>query len=334
MSLGNYTDANIPNRDREIVELKAKGYSYRAIRDEIGVGLSTIHRALKRMGSYQQPQGQRMRQFTAKRTNNSGLLNLDEPTEALDLPFGYVDVEQPYEIKGRKIGVISDVHVPSHDKYALEATIRYLRGIGIDTLMINGDYMDFYQISDHDKDKTRAITFGDELETARLILGQIRAFLGPNVQIVYQEGNHEERYKRFLPQAMASDKVRGSTVAEQLDLHAYNITWVGNRRGCKAGRLMIYHGHEMRASGVNAARNLITRLMDNVIVGHLHRPQSVQRPRMNGDTIGAWVSGCLCDLRPHYFPINEWQHGFNIVTVDNEGMFRVESKLVINGVVY
>lgn len=322
--LSNYTIEQVPERNAKVRELLAAGVSYREIAKTLGIGIGTISRIANAV--VKRPEG-------TYSGNSGGLLDLAD-TPGLDLPHGYKDVEPPYEIEGKRIGVISDVHVPSHDKTALEATLRYLKSEGIDTLLINGDYMDFYQISDHDKDKTRAITFGDELETGRLILGQIRDYFGKGVAIVYQEGNHEERYKRFLPQAMASDKVRGSSVPEQLDLLKYGITWVGNRRGCKAGKLMIYHGHEMRASGVNAAHNLITRLMDNVVIGHLHRPQSVQRPRMSGEAIGAWVSGCLCDLKPFYMPLNAWQHGFNIVTIDNTGMFRVQSKLVLNGEVF
>lgn len=322
--LSNYPPDQIAERDAKVRELLAYGHSYRRIAAELNIGVATISRIANKPVLIGTPPANKQ---------GGGLLDLPG-ADCLDVPHGYKDVEDPYEITGKRIGVISDVHVPSHDKTALEATLRYLKSEGIDTLLINGDYMDFYQISDHDKDKTRAITFGDELETGRLILGQIRAYLGNGVNIIYQEGNHEERYKRFLPQAMASDKVRGSSVPEQLDLQKYGITWVGNRRGCKAGRLMIYHGHEIRASGVNAAHNLITRLMDNVVIGHLHRPQSVQRPRMNGDAIGAWVSGCLCDLKPFYMPVNGWQHGFNMVTIDNAGMFTVQSKLVLNGVVF
>lgn len=253
------------------------------------------------------------------------------PEDGLDLSYGHNEVELPVKLEGRVIGVISDVHIPYHDKAATEAALRWLRQQEIDTLVLNGDFMDMYQISDHDKDKRRSITFGDELEEGRLILSQIRAYFGSGVKIVYQEGNHEERYERFLPHAMASDKVRGSSVAQQLDLHQYNIEWVGGRRGLEAGRLSIYHGHEMRASGMNAARTLNMRLMDNVIIGHLHRPQSVQRPRLKGDVIGSWVSGCLCNLRPFYAPINEWQHGFNLVRVFDDGLFNVESKLISRG---
>jgi hypothetical protein len=267
-------------------------------------------------------------------TIKTGGLQLNEAapaTDELDLPHGYNEVEAPFVLNAECIGVISDVHVPSHDKKATEAALRYMKRIGIDTLVINGDFMDMYEISDHDKDKTRAISFGDELDEGRLILSQIRTYFGNDVQIIYQEGNHEERYKRFIPKALAGDKVRGSSMAEQLDLLKYNITWVGDRRGIEAGKLSIYHGHEMRASGMNAARTLSQRLMDNILIGHLHRPQSVQRPRLKGDVIGSWVSGCLCNLRPFYFPLNEWQHGFNIVHLQSNGLFKMEAKLISNG---
>ncbi|CAB4141412.1 COG0622 Predicted phosphoesterase [uncultured Caudovirales phage] len=264
-------------------------------------------------------------------TIGAGLDLLPAVSDELDLPYGHNEVELPVKLEGKVIGIISDVHVPFHDKPATEAALRWLRSQNIDTLVLNGDFMDMYQVSDHDKDKRRSITFGDELEEGRLILSQIRSYFGAGVQIVYQEGNHEERYERFLPQAMASDKVRGSSVAQQLDLHQHKIDWVGGRRGIEAGRLSIYHGHEMKASGMNAARQLNMRLMDNVIIGHLHRPQSVQRPRLKGDVIGSWVSGCLCNLRPFYAPINEWQHGFNIVRVFDDGMFNLESKLISRG---
>ena len=321
-----------------VLEALKQGHTYRAIVQMYGVSLATISRwAQEERGLIGEPlEYQLMSLQSTQRplAAPSGGLNLDADTsDSLDLPHGHKDVQEPYQLTGKKIGVISDVHVPSHDKYATEAALRYMKTIGIDTLLINGDFMDFYQISDHDKDKTRSITFGDELEEGRLILSQIRAYLGPDVTIVYQEGNHEERYKRFLPQAMAGDKVRGSSVREQLDLDRYGVIWVGDRRGIECGKLTIYHGHEMKAAGVNAARNLVNRLMDNVLIGHLHRPQSVQRPRLKGDAIGAWVSGCLCDLRPHYFPINEWQHAFNIVHVEENGLFRVESKLIHNGMV-
>lgn len=251
----------------------------------------------------------------------------------LSIGWGFKEMEPPYILEGRKVGVISDIHVPSHDKQALEAALIFLKKQGIDTLVINGDFMDLYEISAHDKDKLRKITFGDELEEGRIILGQIREYFGSGVNIVYQEGNHEERYNRFLPSQLAGDKVRGSTMREQLELDKYNIVWVDKRRGIDLGKLRIFHGHEMRASGVNATRAMIVKALDNVLVGHLHRQQELMKPRLRGDYIGAWVTGCLCDKTPFYAVTNEWTTGFALVDVEQDGTFAVHLHSIINGVV-
>lgn len=260
-------------------------------------------------------------------------VGLDLPASVLDLPHGHKEVENPFVIDGKRIGVISDVHVPSHDKTATEAAIVFLKSKEIDTLIINGDFMDFYQISRHDKSPLRAITFGDELEEGRVILQQIRDYLGPHVQIIYQEGNHEERFSKFLPQQISGAKVRGASVAEQLDLHRLNITWVGDRRGIQCGKLRIYHGHEINAAGVNAPRAMLAKALDNVLCGHLHREQILVKPRLNGELVGAWVTGALCDKRPHYAPVNEWVHGFATVECEPSGMFSVQLHRIIDGVV-
>lgn len=263
-----------------------------------------------------------------------GLDLVPEPQQSgLDISWGFKEMAPPYILEGRKVGVISDIHVPSHDKQALEAALIFLKKQGIDTLVINGDFMDLYEISDHDKDKLRKITFGDELEEGRIILGQIRDYFGKDVKIVYQEGNHEERYNRFLPAQLAGDKVRGSTMREQLELDKHDIIWVDKRRGIDLGKLRIFHGHEMRASGVNATRAMIVKALDNVLVGHLHRQQELMKPRLRGDYIGAWVTGCLCDKTPFYAVTNEWTTGFALVDVEQDGTFAVHLHSIINGVV-
>lgn len=273
---------------------------------------------------------ERLQRIQQKVTEKVGL---DLPQTALDLPHGHKEVENPFVIDGRRIGIISDVHVPSHDKTATEAALVFLKSKEIDTLIINGDFMDFYQISRHDKSALRAITFGDELEEGRIILQQIRGYFGPHVKIVYQEGNHEERFSKFLPQQLAGSKVRGASVAEQLELQSLNIAWVGDRRGIDVGKLRVFHGHEINAAGVNAPRAMLAKSLDNVLVGHLHREQQLVKPRLNGEFVGAWVTGALCDRRPHYAPVNEWTSGFAYVECEPSGLFTVQLHRIINGVV-
>lgn len=266
-----------------------------------------------------------------KRNKVTKGLELTDYSAEINISYGHREVLEPVQLQGTRIGIVSDIHVPSHDKEATEAALRFLKTKDIDTLIINGDFMDMYAISDHDKSKLRQITFGEELEEGRVILKQIREYFGNAVQIIYQEGNHEERYARFLPQAMAGDKVRGSTMREQLELDALNIAWVGDRRGIDIGSLRIYHGHELKAAGVNPTRAMMVKTMHNTIVGHLHRSHTLIRPKLTGEQLGAWVTGCLCDLRPHYAPVNEWVHGFAYCEFNTLGTFTIINLIIING---
>ena len=52
----------------------------------------------------------------------------------------------------KKMGFISDLQVPFHDPKAIQLTFDYLNKENIDSLFINGDLVDFYQLSDFQKD--------------------------------------------------------------------------------------------------------------------------------------------------------------------------------------
>ncbi|NPB03714.1 MAG: metallophosphoesterase, partial [Thermotogae bacterium] len=43
---------------------------------------------------------------------------------------------------------------------------------------------------------------------------------------------------------------------------------------------------------------------------------------------GAWIVGCLCDLKPDYSPNNEWTHGFAFVELFENGHFSVKNHLI------
>jgi hypothetical protein len=73
----------------------------------------------------------------------------------------------------KKMGFISDIQVPFHDPKAIDVCFDYLNKEGIDTLFINGDLVDFYQLSDFQKDP-RVRKFNDEYESILEMLGFIR----------------------------------------------------------------------------------------------------------------------------------------------------------------
>jgi len=96
----------------------------------------------------------------------------------------------------KRVGVLSDIHVPYHSMSAIICAIKHLREIGIDCLILNGDIMDFYAISRHEKEKDLR-DFPREIEMGRNFLQKIRD-LFPLIPIYYKMGNHENRWQRYL----------------------------------------------------------------------------------------------------------------------------------------
>jgi predicted phosphodiesterase len=241
-----------------------------------------------------------------------------------------------------KIGVISDAHWPFHDlrreadgtySGAYLTAIEWLRNCGVDTLLLNGDMMDCYNLSSHEKVENNR-SWKWELDAARTMVKHLRQFFGDKVRIVYREGNHEERLKRYL--AQKAKELEGTIILEEmLGLHEQGIEWVDERAKVKAGKLWIDHGHEwFGGGGVNPARNYRMKAVDNVMVGHVHKTSTdlFRRP-LDGTFIAGWSVGCLCDLNPRYAPRNNWNHGVALVELEAQGNFTVHNKVILQGVV-
>jgi predicted phosphodiesterase len=235
-------------------------------------------------------------------------------------------------IDEKKIGILSDIHLPYADLDALNAAVGYLLDFGVDCIILNGDILDFYHASNFERNpKYRNIKY--EIDVCRLFLEQLRdTFNG--IRIIFKEGNHDHRYEnkilQRLPEFIDLDLTKLDVV---LSLNQYEIDYVKNKRIIKAGHLNILHGHEF-AKGfiapVNVARGFYLRSKANVIAGHHHRTSEHFEQDLNGKLIGAWSTGCLCELNPYYQPINNWNHGFAVVEIDGDE-FRVHNKKIIKG---
>lgn len=277
-------------------------------------------------------------------------INKLREAEATDADYGIIPDVPAYEgelrnddvceIRPGKIGIISDAHWPFHDLRkdsegnfygAYWTAIETLRDEGIKTLILNGDMLDCYNLSDHEKVENKR-SWKWELDVARQMLQHLRRFFGDGVRIVYREGNHEERYQRYI--ARKAKELEGTVFLDEfLKLRELNIEWVSKRAKMQAGKLWIDHGHEwFGGGGVTPGRNYRIKALDNIIVGHVHRTSTdmIRRP-LDGSFIAGWSVGCLCDLNPFYAARNGWNHGFAIVDLQASGHFTVHNKMIING---
>jgi predicted phosphodiesterase len=215
-----------------------------------------------------------------------------------------------------KLGVFGDVHIPFHDNTALETMFTKFEEEKVDSILINGDLLDFYQLSFHEKDP-RVIHFKDEIEAGKEFLAYIRERF-PDIPIYYITGNHENRFERYL-RIKASELLDMDEFRLDVILHVaeYKIEFIPFRSKVVFGDYTIEHGDKIPgAGGVVPARTLLMRLKSNSIVNHFHKSsESSQRVYGVGEptTIKAYSLGCMCDLAPEYMEINEWNHGFAIM---------------------
>jgi predicted phosphodiesterase len=234
--------------------------------------------------------------------------------------------------------ILQDLHVPFHDRKAIELAVGEGIRKGVDCVILNGDVGDFYGLSQWEKDPTMRDS-AEEIQTIRLLLEYLRERF-PKARIVYKEGNHEERIWRNLwkkcPELYAMKDGAGKPLVSLdslIDADFYGIETVMDKRPILVGpHLHVLHGHEFPSridKAVNTARGLFLRARCNAFCGHTHNTSNHVDVGLER-TVSTWSGGCLCDLHPVYMPINSWNTGFAMVDLSKE-QWAVHNKKIING---
>lgn len=244
----------------------------------------------------------------------------------------------PVEVSGPFAGlVLSDIHIPYHDLSALSAAIQY----GIDNkanlILLNGDVMDFYNVSRYEKDP-RQRDFPAEVRAGKEFIGGLRKVF-PKARIIWKEGNHEERFEKYLrlkaPELLGIPDFSWQSV---LGLDEHKVEFVGEKRPIRFGKgLNVIHGHEYRfniSNPVNPARGFFLRAKTHTLGGHFHQTSSHSEKNLDQHVVTCWSTGCLANLNPAYSPINNHNHGFAFVSCDKSGAFDVDNLRIFKGKVY
>lgn len=231
---------------------------------------------------------------------------------------------------------LSDIHIPYHEKAPLLAALKYGRDRKPDIVFLNGDALDFFACSFWEKDP-RQRDLGGEIKTGREFLSTLRAAF-PKARILFKEGNHEERWTRYLsvkaPELLGIEDFELPTV---MHFAKHGIEHIGERRPVRFGKLNTIHGHEYRfniSNPVNPARGFFLRAKVHVIGSHLHQTSQHSEKNLDGNVVSTWSTGCLCNLHPDYSPLNNWNHGFAFYEIDKAGAFNVDNLKIIDGRVY
>jgi predicted phosphodiesterase len=244
------------------------------------------------------------------------------------LPPSLAKKWEPFELGGGiRVGILSDIHIPYHDERALAAAVDYLKRRRPDVVLLNGDYGDFYSISRFTKNPKKR-NFKREIKLQRDGLKWMRSQF-PKARLVYKMGNHDERYDHWLwnhaPEISDLPQVRLPSI---LGCKKLGIEVVGDGRPVMAGKLAIFHGHEMNGgpfAPAMPARSCFLRTTASVLVGHHHRTSTYVQPNWRHEEIACFSVGCLCDLNPEYARVNSTNWGLAEVEVEASGEFSVRN---------
>ena len=301
---------------------------------------TNLEDARARLRTIEGKSGDKNRKDTA---NKELFLEGERPRNPYALPKSEEKEYLPYIIDGpQRIAALFDVHAPYHSIKALTAALDFLSDKDITTLLIGGDFFDFYGMSRYAKDPDKRNT-AEEIKIGVELLKTIFDELKPE-KVVFKYGNHDERFEHYIWQKFAEiPQLTDFEEMKQINLETilrnrlgkdFPIDFVMDKRIIKAGNLNIVHGHEFPSgitSPVNIARGLYLRAKANTICGHSHRTSSHVEQDINGQMITTWSVGALCELNPLYMPINSWNHGVCLITSEENGDFSVDNKRIKNG---
>lgn len=236
------------------------------------------------------------------------------------------------KIKKKEI-FLSDVHVPFEDEDGLNVFFELGRDFKPDIVWLGGDILDDYNLSSYIK--SNQIAYQEEIERVKDFLSKLRNIF-PRTRIVYQEGNHEQRFRNYILKRAGHLEFllnKNLSFEELLELEKLKIYYITGP--AQIAKLYHIHGHEKRVYGqlVHVALNYIRWLHKSVIFGHWHVAQKFPIKEIDGTYKEAYANPCLFD--PHkmpykgYAPIDLFHRGFSFITYYEYDLFHVDIVLLL-----
>jgi len=244
-------------------------------------------------------------------------------------------------MKFKTIVVISDVHLDSLSKdVEYKLVHKFIKDIKPSEVVINGDFMDLGCISHFNKLNIRAVEdkrIKEDFKKANRYIRDLRKYTD---KIVYIEGNHENWIEQAIDKHPAALEGNIELYNNIHNVDKFIMHYNDNASNFyKLGHLYIVHGCY---AGAGAARRYLKDYDVNLIFGHTHAIRQESKTNIRQEPTSVWNMGCLCPLNPSYLRgrLPQWQLGFIVVHLFNDGTFDVRqiriinNKFIYNGRVY
>lgn len=255
----------------------------------------------------------------------------ERPTNPYFLPTSDAEDFTPFVMPYyESVFIMNDIHLPYHDLPALTAAIEFGLHYKPKAVFLNGDILDFHQLSYFEKDPKKK-NFANELDIFKAFMEKLNDLF--KCKIYYKFGNHEERYDKFL-----SQKAKELVGVEEFELENIikkraDCEVIRDRRIAVINSLPYIHGHEFGRgvfSPVNAARGLFMQAKHSAVKGDCHTTSEHTEPDIFGKIMTTYSVGALCGLTPQWLPLNKWNHGCAI-QFNTEDSYSLVNKRIYKG---
>jgi len=220
--------------------------------------------------------------------------------------------------KRKKVIITGDYHIPFLDLKAYEILKEFLIDYQPDYFFINGDFVDFYTLSDFSRNPKRSKKLKDEIIIAQRIITDLVTVLPKKCIKVFIEGNHCSRLQRYIWRNEELFGLESLSIKNLLKLDELGFEYVetdmdywSSKRGLyELGNVLIMHG-DSRLNGSSyskysgySAKNTMYGMQSSIIMNHTHRLAQVYSTNPKEIIFGA-EAGCLCMTTN-----SNWQQGF------------------------
>ena len=231
-----------------------------------------------------------------------------------------------------------DMHGCLMDKPAVAALLEDIRKLDPDEIVLGGDMLECGGFLARHQPigfvATSEYSYQDDIEACNWFLDEL-AKAAPKAEVIYLEGNHEDRIERWIVDVV---RAAGRDAEFLLQLNSPQTTLKIAERGIvyvrrqyvegglppgwvKRGKM--YFTHEL-GSGVNGASKAIAKTAGNVTFFHTHQESAATQVFPSVGIVKAFCPGCLCERQPlwrHSNPTN-WSHGYGIDIIAQSGNFQ------------
>lgn len=211
-----------------------------------------------------------------------------------------------------KILYIPDVHRPYNDKKAWKLVMTVAKDFKPDTLVLLGDFADFYTVSKFSKNPFRATQLDIEVQDCNVGLDELDT-LGASEKL-FIEGNHCFRLVRYL-QDRAPALAASLNVQKLFNLRERGWKFIPYRQHIKHGK--IYLTHDIGTCTRHAAFKALDTFQHSVVTAHTHRMIYVVENDATGVPILSAQFGWLGDVtkvdyKHRISATKDWALGFGI----------------------